>query len=229
MENELTGFLDVYFQQANVFSALVSIYATKALSAFSVYEKPRHLDHAQQRFPDLKKKGSKYPPAPEESLECKASKRIWALQAHYDHPGWYIVWRYAVNEAIPEAVIWRVDVAFLKKADWKYEGSGVGASGGGRTHTFGLRKPSKALDGKAVYSRSDVVVRGGKAIFRNGDLQRFSALERLFRKRILAPSEQALNVGELEFDIGGAAVAALARVGGDLHFPQQRVHFRTIE
>ena len=68
VERELADLIDVYYEQANVFSALVGIYATKALNAGSVYEKSRHRDVAQQRFPDLKKRGSGVVPSAEESL-----------------------------------------------------------------------------------------------------------------------------------------------------------------
>ncbi len=173
VERELADFTDLYFEQANVFSALVGIYATRALDANSVYEKSRHVDEAQQRFPDLKKRGGGPKPPAEECLECKASKRPWAVQSHYDHPGWYIVWRYLVDttsslERDRPVVIWRVDVVFVQKSDWKYEGSKAGATGGGRTHTFGIRNPAKKLKGKAVYQRTDVAVTGGKAVPRNG-------------------------------------------------------------
>ncbi|MFQ5809183.1 MAG: hypothetical protein ACE5JM_06155 [Armatimonadota bacterium] len=129
IERELDQLIDVYYEQANVFSALVGIYATKALDTFSEYEKSRHVDVAQQRFPDLERRGSGPSPKPEESLESKASKRPWAVQAHYDHPGWYIIWRYLVDptrslEPDRAVVVWRVDVAFLRKDDWKYEGAG---------------------------------------------------------------------------------------------------------
>jgi hypothetical protein len=58
------------------------------------------------------------------------------VQSHYDHPGWYIVWRYLVDptKSIKEdrvVVIWRVDIAFLEKSDWKYEASTAGSGGGG--------------------------------------------------------------------------------------------------
>ncbi len=173
IEKELTELVDIYYEQANVFSALVGIYGLRALDTYSVYEKHRHQDVAQQRFPDLRRRGSGPNPSPRESLESKGSKRPWELQSHYDHPGWYIVWRYLVDptrslESGKAVLIWRVDVAFLDKEDWKYEGSTAGAAGGGRTHTFGLRKAAKELRGKAVYLRSDVVVQGGKAIPRNG-------------------------------------------------------------
>jgi hypothetical protein len=174
VERELADLVDVYFEQANVFSALVGIYATKALDANSVYEKHRHADLAQQRFPDLKRRGSGASPSPKESLECKASKRAWELQSHYDHAGWYIVWRYLVDptcalEANKPVLIWRVDVVFLKKSDWKYEGSKARSGKGGRTHTFGLQNPARKLREMAVYRRSDVRVTGGKAVPANGD------------------------------------------------------------
>ena len=173
-ERELVDLVEIYHEQANVFSAIVGIFGAKALDATSVYEKSRHKDLAQQRFPDLKKKGSGDNPTPNECLESKASKRPWALQSHYDHAGWYIVWRYLVDptcslEPKRPVIIWRVDVIFLEKTDWKYEASTAGAGGGGRTHTFGLRDPATRLSGKAVYQRSDVTIKGGKAVPRNGD------------------------------------------------------------
>lgn len=62
IERELADLIDIYFEQANVFSALVGMYGTKALDLYSVYEKTRHIDLAQQRFPDLRRKGSKSDP-----------------------------------------------------------------------------------------------------------------------------------------------------------------------
>jgi hypothetical protein len=173
IERELAELIEIYFEQANVFSALVGIFGVKGLDAYSVYEKSRHLDFAQQRFPDLIKKGSGPNPSPNESLESKGSKRPWALQSHYDHPGWYIVWRYLVDPTMSledrkPVIIWRVDVAFLHKNDWKYEGSTAGAGGGGRTHTFGVRNPADKLKGKAVCQRSDVKLVGGKPVPVNG-------------------------------------------------------------
>lgn len=174
IERELGDLVEIYVEQANVFSALVGIYGAKALDAHSVYEKSRHLDLAQQRFPDLIRKGSGQAPSPNESLESKGSKRPWALQSHYDHPGWYIVWRYLIDQTMSleenkPVIIWRVDVAYLEKEDWKYEGSTAGAGGGGRTHTFGVKNPASKLKGKAVYHRSDVKLSGGKAVPVNGD------------------------------------------------------------
>ena len=174
IEKGLADLVEIYLEQANVFSALVGIYGAKALDATSVYEKHRHQDLAQQRFPDLRKKGSGPSPAPLVSLESKASKRPWALQSHYDHSGWYIVWRYLVDptmslEANKPVIIWRVDVVFLTKEDWKYEASSAGTGGGGRTHTFGLRAAATKLKNAAVYQRKDVKIIGGKAVPANGD------------------------------------------------------------
>src|SRR6266480_4661182 len=155
IEKGLADLVEIYLEQANVFSAIVGIYGVKALDATSVYEKHRHLDLAQQRFPDLRKKGSGPNLTPMVSLESKGSKRPWAIQSHYDHPGWYIVWRYLVDrtesiEAGKPIIVWRVDVVFLDKHDWKYEKSSAGEAGGGRTHTFGVKNPAKKLGGKAV-------------------------------------------------------------------------------
>ena len=65
-------------------------------------------------------------------------------------------------------VIWRVDVVFLEKSDWKYEKSKAGEGGGARTHTFGVRNPATKLKGCAVYQRDDIMLKGGKPIPRNG-------------------------------------------------------------
>ena len=174
IERELSGLVDIYYEQMNVFSALVSIFGAKGLDSFSDYEKHRHSDTAQQRFPDLIRRGSGPELAPEDSLESKASKRPWALQSHFDHPGWYVVWRYLVDpiETLQPGVsviTWRVDVAFIEKSDWKYQGSGAGPSGGGRTHTFGLYRPATKLAGSAADHRGDVVLARGKPVPLNGD------------------------------------------------------------
>ncbi len=173
VERELVDWVDLYLEQANVFSAIVGILGAKALDSVSSYERHRNIDTMQQRFPDLKKRGSGTNPIPNHCLESKGSKRAWAIQSHYDHPGWYIVWRYLVDttmtiERDKPVLIWRVDVVFIEKADWKYEGSKAESGRGGRTHTFGIRNPASKLRDKAVYSRNDVVIRGGKAIHKNG-------------------------------------------------------------
>jgi len=173
IEKQLSELIDIYYEQANVFSALVGIYGARALDTFSVYEKSRHRDVAQQRFPDLKKRGSSTPPSAEMALESKGSKRPWELQSHYDHPGWYIVWRYLVDptetiEPGKPIIIWRVDVVFLRKGDWEYQGSKASALGGGRAHTFGLKNPAQKLKRKAVYQRSDIRLLGGKPAPVNG-------------------------------------------------------------
>ena len=73
----------------------------------------------------------------------------------------------SVERAKP-VIIWRVDVVFLKKSDWKYEKSKARKGHGGRTHTFGVSNPAQKLQGKAIYQRTDVVIRDGKPVVANG-------------------------------------------------------------
>jgi len=166
VEAQTADLIDLYFEQANVFSAIVGIFGVKALHAVSPYKKHKHPDVAQQRFPDLPLGGRLNPP-PEQALESKGSTRPWALQSHYNHPGWYVVWRYLVDPTGSikrgrPVVIWRVDVAFLKAADWKYEGSRAGAGRGGRTHTFGVSNPAEKFADAAAYRLRGIVIKGGK-------------------------------------------------------------------
>lgn len=172
IERETADFSDVYFEQANVFSALVGIFGIRALHALSPYKKHKHSDIARQRFPDLSL-GGKLNPPPERALESKGTTRPWALQSHYNHSGWYIVWRYLVDAAriIKRArplVIWRVDVAFLRESDWKYEGSRAGEGRGGRTHTFGVRHPAERFAGAIVYHHPCIDLRRGRPVLANG-------------------------------------------------------------
>ncbi len=173
IERELADLVEIYYEQANVFSAIVGIFGTRALDSVSNYEKHRNVDTAQQRFPDLKRRGSGQAPKPTECLESKGSKRAWAIQSHYDHPGWYVIWRYLVDptESIEPGrpvVIWRVDMVFLEKDDWKYEASTAGSGGGGRTHTFGVKNAAKKLSTKAVFRRRDIGLKDGKPVPLNG-------------------------------------------------------------
>lgn len=172
IEEQASDMVDLYFEQANVFSAIVGMFGIKALHAFSPYKRHKHPDVAQQRFPDLSLNGT-LDPSPELALESKGSTRPWAIQSHFDHPGWYIVWRYLVDptkmiKAGRVVVIWRVDVAFIEKTDWKYEGSAAGAAGGGRTHTFGLRCPAEKLRSAAAYRNPHVTLKGGNPILSGG-------------------------------------------------------------
>jgi hypothetical protein len=155
-------------EQANVFSAIIGIFGVKALHAVSPYKKHKHPDVAQQRFPDLSLSGRLDPP-PQQALESKGSMRPWAIQSHYNHPGWYIIWRYLVDttESIKPGhpvVIWRVDVIFLTANDWKYEGSKAESGRGGRTHTFGVPNPAEKLAGAAAYVLPGIVVKNGKPV-----------------------------------------------------------------
>ncbi len=172
IERETSGLADLYFEQQNVFSAVVGIFGAKALHSLSPFEQNPNRFTAQQRFPDLRRRGSGVSPAPADGLESKASTRPWALQAHYNHEGWYIVWRYLVDPTKTfgsVVIVWRVDVVFLKAEHWKYEGSRAGPAGGGRTHTFGLRIPATVLRDKAVYRRRGIRIVGSKPVISNGD------------------------------------------------------------
>ena len=53
VERETVDLIDIYLEQANVFSGIIGIYGIKALHAVSPYKKHKHPDIAQQRFPDL--------------------------------------------------------------------------------------------------------------------------------------------------------------------------------
>lgn len=168
VEGHAGDLVELYYEQANIFSGIVGMFGVRALDAFSPYKRHKHPDIAQQRFPDLSLGGRLNPP-PEFALESKGSTRPWAVQSHYDHPGWYIVWRYLVDptrriKADKAVVVWRVDVAFLSKDDWKYEGSTAGTQGGGRTHTFGLRLPAQKLRDAAVYHLPNVKLQRGKPV-----------------------------------------------------------------
>lgn len=165
VEDRATELIDIYFEQANVFSAIVGIMGIQALHALTPYKKHKHPNIAQQRFPDLSLRGKLSPP-PEHALESKGSSRSWALQSHYNHPGWYIVWRYAVDQTKrmkpgKMVAIWRVDIPFLGQDDWKYETSKAAEGRGGRTHTFGVKNPAKRLGPFIVYQSPRVVIRQG--------------------------------------------------------------------
>jgi hypothetical protein len=169
MERELADLVEVYMEQSNVFSALVGIMGTRALDQVSNYEKHRNIDTAQQRFPDLNRRGCGKERKAIDCLERKRSKRPWAIQAHYNHAGWYVVWRYLVDttESITAnrpVIIWRVDIIFLEREDWKYEKSAAGEGKGGRTHTFGVRNAASKLKEKSVYQRSDIALKDGKPV-----------------------------------------------------------------
>jgi hypothetical protein len=166
IQREAREFIDLYFEQPNVFSAIIGILGTKALDAVSPYEKNPHKHLAAGRFPDLRRRGAKMPLRPMDSLESKGSKRPYAVDSHYDHEGWYIIWRYLVDptESVGTPVVmWRVDCAYLRKADWRYQGSTAGSSGGGRTHTFGLTSPKRVL-GAPPYANPQVRLSSGKPV-----------------------------------------------------------------
>ena len=165
IEERTNEWADLYFEQANIFSAIIGMAGIKALDSISPYKKHKHPDIAQQRFPDLSLGGRLNPP-PALALESKGSRRPWAIQSHYNHAGWYIVWRYLIDPTMTiksnrTVVIWRVDLVFLTDTDWKYEGSGAGAGRGGRTHTFGVIRAAEKLRGAAAYTYPGIMLRGG--------------------------------------------------------------------
>ncbi|HUE80267.1 MAG TPA: hypothetical protein VMN38_11640 [Sphingomicrobium sp.] len=168
VERETSELIDIYLEQANVFSAIIGIFGTKGLDSFSPYKKHKHPDIAQQRFPDLSLHGKLNPP-PLEAVESKGSKRAWDIQSHYDHPGWYVVWRYLVDPTQTikpgfPVVIWRVDIVFLTAENWTYQKSGAGQGKGGRTHTFGVKNPATVLKGCAAYALPGIALKNSKPI-----------------------------------------------------------------
>lgn len=172
IEEKAEELIDLYYEQANIFSGLIGILGVRALAAFSPYKRHKHPDVAQQRFPDLSLRGRLNPP-PAQALESKGSIRPWAIQSHYNHAGWYIVWRYAVDPTKRmkrgiAAPIWRVDIPFLRQENWKYETSRAGHGRGGRTHTFGIKNPAEIVSRAIVYQAPGVVLRGGGPILING-------------------------------------------------------------
>jgi hypothetical protein len=62
IESRADELIDIYFEQANVFSGIIGILGTQALDALSPYKKHKHPDVAQQRFPDLSLRGKLDPP-----------------------------------------------------------------------------------------------------------------------------------------------------------------------
>lgn len=72
IEEKAEELTDLYYEQANIFSALVGILGVRALDAFSPYKRHKHPDVAQQRFPDLSLRG-KLNPTANRALESKGS------------------------------------------------------------------------------------------------------------------------------------------------------------
>lgn len=157
VEEKLAEWVDLYLEQANVFSAVVGILGAKALDSLSAYERHRNIDTMQQRFPDLKRRGCGAGLTPNDCLESKGSKRPWSIQSHFDHPGWYIVWRYLVDPTMTiergkPVVIWRVDVVFLEKGDWKYEGSKAEPRAEGERTRSASRRRARSCAGRQYMS-----------------------------------------------------------------------------
>lgn len=95
VEEKAEELIDLYLEQANIFSAVVGIMGVRALDSFSPYKRHKHPDVAQQRFPDLSLKGKLDPP-PREALESKGSARPWANSIALQSPG--LVHRVALRD-----------------------------------------------------------------------------------------------------------------------------------
>lgn len=158
----------LYDEQPNLFSAVIGVLATVALDAISPYEKNPDRHRAASRFPDLILRGaSRNPVPPSASLECKASKRPWNLDAHFNHEGWYIVWRYLVDPTKrlgKRVLVWRIDCAYLVPEHWTYVGSQARQGQGGRTHTFTVKNP-RMVFGEAVFSDPRIRIVRNKPVF----------------------------------------------------------------
>src|ERR1700691_1251717 len=68
VEEKAEELIDLYFEQANIFSGVVGIMGVRALDSLTPYKRHKHPDVAQQRFPDLSLRGKPNPP-PREALE----------------------------------------------------------------------------------------------------------------------------------------------------------------
>ena len=175
IEDRAGELIDLYFEQANIFSAVIGILGIRALDSLSPYKRHKHPDVAQQRFPDLSLGGRLNPP-PIEALESKGSTRPWAIQSHYNHAGWYIVWRYHIDPTKlikrgKHVVIWRIDIPFLQEDHWKYEGSKAAEGKGGRTHTFGVKNPKETIANAVLYQTPEIVLSGGKPTLADAAIQ----------------------------------------------------------
>ena len=58
VEEKSEELIDLYFEQANVFSAVIGILGVRALDSLSPYKRHKHPDVAQQRFPISHLRGS---------------------------------------------------------------------------------------------------------------------------------------------------------------------------
>ncbi len=61
VEDRAAELIDIYLEQANVFSGIVGIMGLQALHNLTPYKKHKHPDVAQQRFPDLSLRGKPIP------------------------------------------------------------------------------------------------------------------------------------------------------------------------
>lgn len=57
VEEQAEDLIDLYFEQANIFSGIIGIMGVRALDSFSPYKRHKHPDVAQEHFPDLSLRG----------------------------------------------------------------------------------------------------------------------------------------------------------------------------
>jgi hypothetical protein len=84
------------------------------------------------------------------------------------------VWRYAIDPTKRmkrgrAVLIWRVDLPFIRKEDWKYEMSKAAQGRGGRTHTFGIANPKSKLESAVVYQAPGIILYRGRPTLSNGN------------------------------------------------------------
>jgi hypothetical protein len=172
VEKELTDLVELYFEQANVFSGLVGMFGTKALSQYSQFEKNKHPDIAAQRFPDLCRRGRVGRLRPADCLESKGSKRPFAIQFTSTIPAGTLFGATSLtrfNRSRPGSrSLSGVSMSYSFRRKTGNTRAAQRALLGGRTHTFGVKQPAKKLKGTAVYKRKDIVVKGNKPVPING-------------------------------------------------------------
>jgi hypothetical protein len=73
VEEKAEELIDLYLEQANIFSAVVGFTGVRALDSLSPYKRHKHPGIAQRRFPELSLEGKLDPP-PKEALEAHETR-----------------------------------------------------------------------------------------------------------------------------------------------------------
>ena len=117
---------------------------------------------------------------------------------------------------------------YKKPEDWRSAASSMAELYHSCPGIFDVEKLPPKLQGKTNFleihprhsPRVDVIAAQGPEVSRKREVARRESNA----PRLLPPAEQALDVGELQFDVGRAAVVALAGMGRRFHLAQQGVH-----